>query len=87
MNKKLRKNFLWGTNKLVVFFKVWDKLFIQCFLMGYRRNVIYHLYFLCIHTRIKARVIRKIQVMRGIFHGIPPKTITTICSFTILNQV
>ena len=48
----------------------------QSFLVVYRDYLTRDLSFLCIHTRLKAPVfIKENQVTRGIFHGIPLKSI------------
>ena len=47
----------------------------QCFLLVYHEYPTRDLIFLCIHTRLKARVYtKKNQVTRGIFYSIPRKS-------------
>ena len=48
----------------------------QCFRVVFREYPTHDLIFLCIHTRLKARVCtKKNDVTRGIFHGIPLESI------------
>ena len=61
---------------MLVLSTVWYKIFMQRSLVVKIEYLTCHLYFLGIQSRLKARVYtEKIQVSRGIFHGIPQESV------------